>query len=212
MVDEHQSHSTDLSVSGEEGHSTILLAHYILWFYNWGQSCLVTLVKPQNCPKMLRNLIFVVQFAYFSIRPKNVWFFRATFEQVSLQKATFIVSWAIFEQLFVKSRVTFWKISSNLCKAPFHLLMQKIIQKIISQTQITLPVSGPLSTIAPSFASQWFYFRAKLQIHVLFLVSFQLLFSYPPSASTGYKPSLRIFQWIAMLVSWFFVLEFFPRL
>ena len=35
MVDEHESHSTDLSVSGEEGHSTILLAHYILWFYNW---------------------------------------------------------------------------------------------------------------------------------------------------------------------------------
>ena len=28
MVDE-DSHSTDLSVSGEEGHSTILLAHYI---------------------------------------------------------------------------------------------------------------------------------------------------------------------------------------
>ena len=27
MVDE-DSHSTDLSVSGEEGHSTILLAHY----------------------------------------------------------------------------------------------------------------------------------------------------------------------------------------
>ena len=117
MVDEHQSHSTDLSVSGEEGHSTILLAHYILWFYNWGRSCLAMLVTPQNCPKMLRNLIFVVQFAYFSIRPKNVWFFRATFEQVSLQKATFVVSWAIFEQLFVKSQVTFWKISSNLCKA-----------------------------------------------------------------------------------------------
>ena len=53
MVDEHESHSTDLSVSGEEGHSTILLAHYILWFYNWGQSCLATLVTPQNCPKML---------------------------------------------------------------------------------------------------------------------------------------------------------------
>ena len=26
------SHSTDLRVSGEEGHSTILLAHYIFWF------------------------------------------------------------------------------------------------------------------------------------------------------------------------------------
>ena len=29
MVSEHQSHSTDLSVSGEEGHSTNLSAHYI---------------------------------------------------------------------------------------------------------------------------------------------------------------------------------------
>ena len=31
MVDD-DSHSTDLSVSGEEGHSTILLAHYVFWF------------------------------------------------------------------------------------------------------------------------------------------------------------------------------------
>ena len=31
MVDE-DSHSTDLSVLGEEGHSTILMAHYVFWF------------------------------------------------------------------------------------------------------------------------------------------------------------------------------------
>ena len=31
MVDE-DSHSTDFSVSGEEGHSTILLAQFIFWF------------------------------------------------------------------------------------------------------------------------------------------------------------------------------------
>ena len=31
MVDE-DSHSADLSVSGEEGHSIISLAHYIFWF------------------------------------------------------------------------------------------------------------------------------------------------------------------------------------
>ena len=30
MVEEDW-HSTDLSASGEEGHSTILLAHYIFW-------------------------------------------------------------------------------------------------------------------------------------------------------------------------------------
>ena len=55
IVDE-DSHSTDLSVAGEEGHSTILLSHYVFW------------------SKMFRNLTFVVQFAYFSIRPKNVSF------------------------------------------------------------------------------------------------------------------------------------------
>ena len=32
MVNE-DSHSTDLSVSGEEDHLTILLAHYSFWFY-----------------------------------------------------------------------------------------------------------------------------------------------------------------------------------
>ena len=32
MVDK-DSHSTDLSVSGEEGYSTILLVRYIFWFF-----------------------------------------------------------------------------------------------------------------------------------------------------------------------------------
>ena len=57
MVEE-DSYSTDLTVSGEEGHLTILLAHYILG-YNCGQSYLATLVTPQNCTKMLRNLTFI---------------------------------------------------------------------------------------------------------------------------------------------------------
>ena len=51
MVDE-DSHSTDLNVSGEEGHSTILLAHY-LFLFNWGQSYLVMLVTPQNWEMLL---------------------------------------------------------------------------------------------------------------------------------------------------------------
>ena len=42
---------------------------------NWGQSCLATLVTAQNCTKMLQNLTFVVQFAYFRIRPKKVFVF-----------------------------------------------------------------------------------------------------------------------------------------
>ena len=64
IVDE-DSHSTDLSVAGEKGHSTILLSHYVFW------------------SKMFRNLTFVVQFAYFSIRPKNVFYFPSNFEQLS---------------------------------------------------------------------------------------------------------------------------------
>ena len=60
--------------------------------FNWGKSYIATLVKSQKLHKMLRNLTFVVQFAYFSIRPT-------------------------FEQFFEKSRETFWKISSNLWKA-----------------------------------------------------------------------------------------------
>ena len=47
---------------------------------------------------MLRNLIFVGQFAYLSIRPKTFLFFQATFEQRSLQKATFVFS-ATFGQI-----------------------------------------------------------------------------------------------------------------
>ena len=76
---------TDFSVSGEEGYSKVLLAHY-------NSSYLATLVTPQNCTKMLRNLAFVAQFAYLASDQKKVLFFqanRATFEQLSLQKETF---------------------------------------------------------------------------------------------------------------------------
>ena len=100
---DEDSHSTDFSVSGEEGNSTILLVHYFFSGFNLRQSWLATLVTPQNFTKMLRNLTFVVQFAYFSIRPKKGFCF---FEQLSLQKAP-----------FEKLRETFWKISSNLWKA-----------------------------------------------------------------------------------------------
>ena len=52
--------------------------------FNCGQSYLATLVTPQNCTKMLRNLTFAVQFAYSSTRPKKDFVVRATFEQLSL--------------------------------------------------------------------------------------------------------------------------------
>ena len=78
--------------------------------FSWGQSYLATLVTPENCTKILRNLTFVVQFAYFSIRQRKVLFLGATFEQLPLQKAT-------FDQRFEELRETFWKLSSNLWKA-----------------------------------------------------------------------------------------------
>ena len=74
MVDK-DSHSTDLSVLGEEGHSTILLA---------------TLVSLQNCTKMLRNPTFVgYNLNLLASDQKRFWFFQTSFEQLLLQKATF---------------------------------------------------------------------------------------------------------------------------
>ena len=87
MVDE-DSHSTDLSVSGEEGHSTTLLAHYIFGF-DGGQSYLATLVTPQNCTKMVRNLTLLYNLYILASDQKKLLFICATVEQLSLQKATF---------------------------------------------------------------------------------------------------------------------------
>ena len=61
IVDE----DSHLSLAGEKGHSTILLSHYVFW------------------SKMFRKLTFVVQFAYFSNRPKKVFVFSSNFEQLS---------------------------------------------------------------------------------------------------------------------------------
>ena len=103
MVDV-DSHSTDLSVSSEEGHSTILVVHYI-FALNWGQNYVATLVTPQNCTKMLRNLTFVVQFSFFSIRPKKVFVFLSNFRATFVKKKNNF--WFVFEQLFV------WEITGN---------------------------------------------------------------------------------------------------
>ena len=63
MVDEdsRDSHSAELSISGEEGHWTILLAHYISWFLL--STKLFSLAG--YTVKLLRNIIFVVQFTYY---------------------------------------------------------------------------------------------------------------------------------------------------
>ena len=75
--------------------------------YNWGQSYSATLVTPPNCKKMLRNLTFAVQFAYFSIRSKK--------EFVTFW-ATFVTKKQLLSTFFEKLQKTFWKISSNFWK------------------------------------------------------------------------------------------------
>ena len=90
IVDE-DSHSTDLSVAGEEGHSTILLSHYVFW------------------SKMFRNLTLLYNLHILASDPKKFLFFSSNFEQLSWQKAT-------FERLFEKLQETFWKIACNLWK------------------------------------------------------------------------------------------------
>ena len=82
MVDEDSpdSHSADLSISEEEGHWTILLAHYISWFFL--RTKLFSLAG--YTVKLLRNLIFVVEFTYFGTAPKKGSVLLATFEQLSL--------------------------------------------------------------------------------------------------------------------------------
>ena len=105
---DEDSHSTDLSASALGCTWRRSFNNFIgsVGFY-WGKSYLATLVTPQNCTKMLRNLTFIVQFAYFSIRPKKCFVFSSNFKQLSLQKATL--------NGFVKNVwATFWDILGNI--------------------------------------------------------------------------------------------------
>ena len=84
-------HTRLTCVSGEQGHSSFLLIHKTFWFLFWTK-----LFSNAGCAaklhKMLRNLTFVVQVAYFSIRPKKSFLF--FFEQLLRN------FWLFFEQLF----------------------------------------------------------------------------------------------------------------
>ena len=64
--------------------------------FNWRKRFLAMLVTPQNCAKMFRNLTFVVQLAYFSIRPKKFLFFRATFTTKATFECFLTNFWATF--------------------------------------------------------------------------------------------------------------------
>ena len=70
--------------------------------FNWGQSYLATLVTPQNCTKMLRNLPFVVEFAYFSTRPQKVLIFPSNIWAAFVIKTIFVFFPATFEHFFFR--------------------------------------------------------------------------------------------------------------
>ena len=76
-----------------------------LFGFYLGQSYLATLVMPQNCTKCLEILSLLYKLHILASDQKKFFvLFRATFEQLSLQKATFV---CFFEQLFEKLRETF---------------------------------------------------------------------------------------------------------
>ena len=90
MVDEDSpdSHSADLSISGEEGHWTILLAYYISWF-ELRTKLFSNAGYTAKLHKNLRNLIFVAQFAYISTRPKKGFVFPSKFWAAFVIKSIF---------------------------------------------------------------------------------------------------------------------------
>ena len=81
MVDE-ESHSTDLSVSGAEGHSTILLTHYIFWFTE-DKVIYQRWLRRKIAQKCLEILLLMYNLHVFSIRPKNVFVFSSNFRYKS---------------------------------------------------------------------------------------------------------------------------------
>ena len=65
--------------------------HWLITFvgFNGGQSYLATLVTPQNCTKMVRNLTLLYNLYILASDQKKLLFICATVEQLSLQKAFF---------------------------------------------------------------------------------------------------------------------------
>ena len=86
--------------------------------FNWGQSCLATLVT-KIAQKCLEILLLLYNLHILAPYQKKVFVFSSNFWGTFVaKKQLLIVFWATFGQLFEKFRETFWKISSNLWKAP----------------------------------------------------------------------------------------------
>ena len=118
IVDE-DSHSTDLSVSGEEGHSTILLAHYVFWF-QLRTKCFNNAGYAAKFHKNAQKSYFCSTICIFQHQTqKRFCFLENLLSNFRQKKQLLIVFCATFEQFFEKIRETFWKISSNFRKALF---------------------------------------------------------------------------------------------
>ena len=117
MVDE-DSHSTDLCLGWTRSFNIFIGS---LHFFFFRTKLFSNAGYAEKLHKILRNLNFVVQVAYFSIRPKKVFcFFRATFEQLSLQKATFDCFLSNFWATFWEIRENFLKYCEQLVESPNH--------------------------------------------------------------------------------------------
>ena len=85
--------------------------------FDWGQSCLATLVT-KIVQKWLEILLLSYNLHILASDQKRVFVSEQLLSKFHPKKQLLIVFWVTFEQLFEKFRETFWKISSNLWKAP----------------------------------------------------------------------------------------------
>ena len=78
------------SVSGEEGHSTILLAHYIFWLFIEDKATQHCWLLHKIAQKGLESVLLLYDLLILASDPPppNV-VFRATFEKLSFKKASF---------------------------------------------------------------------------------------------------------------------------
>ena len=86
--------------------------------FNWGQSCLATMVT-KIAQKCLEILLLLYNLRILASDVKKVFVFLSNFWATFVTKSNFwfLFFWVTFEQLVEKFRETFWKISSNLWKA-----------------------------------------------------------------------------------------------
>ena len=98
--------------------------------FNWGQSHLATLVTRQNCTIMLRNLILFYILHILSSEQKKFLVLQATFEQLSLQYAT-------FDCFLSNFLATVWEVTGNF-----------LCYKTLSKTRtVQMALVGPRSNV-----------------------------------------------------------------